>query len=240
MKVYLVKQYSPDWWALRAGVPTASDFDRIFTGEGKESKQQAGYLTELMNHRINPEGNAFTESGKRIGTPAMEEGRATEPEARDFYAMTRGKSVKEVGFVVSDCRRFGCSPDGLVGTRLVTRGREPSRVDQHKQIQWVECAAEGGLELKCPQPHTQQKYLAKPDQLPNRYRPQVHGQLLVTGAPWWDFLSYVKDDTPLLVRVVPDDYTRALADALERFLQVYQDAWDDFLLLQSGQTVNVG
>ena len=234
MKTYLVPQYSPEWWALRAGRPTASDFDKIFTGGGKDSDQRTAYLAELINGRLNPTGNAFSETGNRMGTPAMEAGRACEPQARAYYAFTRNVTVKEVGVVISECGRYGCSPDGLIGAKLLTRGREPNPTGG-RDLQWVECTAEGGLELKCPQPATQAKYLKKPHELPTKYKPQVHGQIIVCGVPWWDFLSFVEEDTPVLVRVVPDDYTQALREALERFCQTYQEAWDDLLARQRGE-----
>jgi hypothetical protein len=215
MRAYLCAQYSPAWWELRAGVPTASEFDRIITGLGKVSQQQDGYIKQLVEETRNPSGNAFTESGKRIGTPAMEAGRLTEPEARAFYCFHVNAAVQEVGFVLSECGRFGCSPDGLVDARL--------RKNHEYGGPW-EATAEGGLELKCPLVTTQQKYLKRPAELPNCYRPQVHGQLLVTGLPWIDFLSYAEGCDPVYVRTVPDDYTALMKVELEKFLIRYHAA----------------
>jgi hypothetical protein len=203
----LCPQYSVQWWELRAGVPTASAFDRILTPEGKPSRGQDRYIEELIRDRTNPVAGAF--SNHRIGTPAMEAGRLAEPTARAFYTFHTNNKVQEVGFVLSECGRFGCSPDGLVG--MTARGQ--GHYD-----------AEGGLELKCPLQKTQMGYLETPDALPKKYRPQVHGQLLCTGLNWVDFLSYADECDPVLVRVSHDEYTDMLKVELDRFLCKLADA----------------
>ena len=149
----------------------------------------------------------------------MEAGRLCEPEARAYYAFSRGVKVQEVGFVLSECGRMGCSPDGLVNARagsVVYDGAERYAI-------WT---AEGGLELKCPLQKTQEEYLKTPGELPLKYKPQVHGQLIVTGLPWIDFLSYADGCDPLLVHVTPDAYTTQLRTAMDEFLKMYADAWE--------------
>lgn len=222
MRAYLCKQYSPDWWALRAGIPTASSFDRIITGLGKPSKSQPGLIKELVNDRFNQTPNAFSERG-RIGTAAMEAGRASEPEARAVYALLRNVTVHQVGYVPSDCGMFGCSPDGLVNPKSYANGRD------RDGRRWVDCNADGLLELKCPMPETHQKYLTK-GVLPNEYRPQVHGQLVVTGLPWVDFMSYAYGYEPLLIRVYPDNFTIAVRLALLAFVERLQEETDKLLI----------
>lgn len=198
--ILYMPQYSPAWWEARCGIPTASSFDRIITPvRGKLSEQCDDYIAELIGDRVCLTPNAFTERG-RMGTPEMEAGRIAEPEARKFYSMIREVDVDQVGFVISACGRFGCSPDGLVGE-------------------------DGALELKCPLLKTQAGYLLKGG-LPPEYKPQVHGQLIVTGRAWIDFLSYAPGLDPLLVRVEPDEYTAKLRNALEAFWERYQRAWE--------------
>lgn len=127
--------------------------------------------------------------GERAATPAMRNGTLTEPEARRFYEMER--DVEQVGICFSDDGRFACSPDGLVGD-------------------------DGLLELKCPEPKTHVGYLLAND-LPTEYVAQVHGQLIVTGRKWVDFMSYCPGFRPLLVRVEPCEFTDKLRDVLEEF-----------------------
>lgn len=194
MKIVECVQYSPSWWEARRGIPTASQFDRIITPGGKPSKGMDRYIAELVGERVDLRPNWFTE---RPMNPAMRHGLDTEPEARRFYEYERGLDAQLVGFCQTDDGRFGCSPDALVGD-------------------------DGGLELKCVQLPTQVEYLLA-GTLPDEYRPQVHGQLIVTGRKWFDFMSYAPPLPPLLVRVVPDDYTRQLRIALEVFHEKYAE-----------------
>lgn len=204
MKLHYCLQLSPEWWAIRRGYPTASAFDRILTPTGKRSAQQKGYIAELVAELMELDGSgpsAFAGHGK-IGTPAMQKGRDAEPEARAFYEMEHGRRVQQVGFAVSACGRFGCSPDGLVGD-------------------------DGMLELKVPMGKTHAAYLMD-GELPSEYRPQVHGQLVVSKRKWVDFMSYCPGLPHLTIRVTPDDYTSLLAEALDEFHDLYLKTLERF------------
>jgi len=178
-------QYSPEWVAVRSGVPTASQFHRIITPAKRDySKSAKQYALELLDQKH----RGFSRDAHC--TPEMQYGLDMEPTARSYYELVYG-DVQQVGFCLSDCGRFGCSPDGLVGD-------------------------DGGLEIKCPQPARHLEYLAD-GIVPTDYLPQIHGSLLVTGRKWWDFLSYCPDYEPLRIRVTPNDYTERLAELLEVF-----------------------
>jgi hypothetical protein len=196
MKVYDFPQYSDLWWEIRRGVPTCSNFDKIITAKtGKLSSQVRDYIAELL-------GDIATKGPlepKGFVSPAMLNGSMLEPKARAWYAFEHNADVQEVGFCVSDCGRFGGSPDGLIG-------------------------ADGCLELKCPTNKTQVKYLLDGG-LPSEYRAQVNGHLIVTGRAYCDFLSYADDLPPLLVRVTPDNFTATLRVCLDEFWDLYQDAY---------------
>lgn len=195
-KEHLCVQLSPDWHELRRGVPTASNFDRIIQAvKGDYSKAASKYIAELIAETVHYDPNAFTEKPMNA---AMRHGVDCEPEARRWYEMHHDCHVRQVGFVVSGCGRFGCSPDGLVGD-------------------------DGLLELKCPQPATHVEYLME-RVLPNEYKAQVHGQLLVTGRKWVDFMSYAVCHKPFIVRVYPDEFTKKLRKHLETFSGHYQAA----------------
>jgi len=186
-------QYSPEWWEARRGVPTASSFDRIIQPtKGLYSGAASKYIAQLVAETIHMDPGAMTE---RPMNPAMRHGIETEAEARKWYEMHTECDVRQVGFVVSGCGRFGCSPDGLVGE-------------------------DGLLELKCPQPATHVEYLME-RVLPNEYKAQVHGQLLVTGRKWVDFMSYAAMYPPFVIRIVPDEFTVKLRKLLERFAADY-------------------
>lgn len=101
-----VQQGSPEWYAARAGIPTASEFSSVLAkGQGKTRR---AYMLRVAGERITGEpGETFT-------SPAMERGRAMEDEARREYQFLFEADPIQVGFARNHCA--GCSPDGLVGS----------------------------------------------------------------------------------------------------------------------------
>lgn len=193
MRIVECAQYDQTWWAARRGVPTASEFDCIITPEKAEASKGAfKYICRLIADQYDPD-YGYAEEYVSV---AMRNGTLMEPTARDWYQFERKAEVQQVGFCVTDCGRFGSSPDSLVGD-------------------------DGALELKCPEPHTHVEYLIR-GVLPIKYKPQCHGHLIVTGRAWCDFMSYSPGLPSLLVRVFPDEYTDRLRDLLETFWTDYQ------------------
>lgn len=180
------EQGTPEWHASRCGKPTASGFDKLITTTSKQSTQRTKYMYQLAGERVCgiPE--------ETYQSAAMARGTATEEEARRFYEFTTGESVRKVGFCVSDCGRYGASPDGLVGE-------------------------DGVLEIKCPSLAVHVGYLLD-GKVPTDYFQQTQGQLYVTGRKWSDFISYYPGLRPLLIRVTPDGaFHRALESELNGF-----------------------
>lgn len=188
MKVFDFKQYSPEWWQTRRGIPTASEFNRIVTpAKWQMASGAETYACELVAQTYDL-GYGFSSDQ---ATTAMRNGTIMEPEARRYYELQRECDVKQVGFCISDCGRFGASPDGLIGD-------------------------DGGLELKHPTAATQVKWLWA-GVVPQEHLAQCYGGMLVTKRSWWDFLSYYPGMEPLLVRVTPDEKMLKLAESLEKF-----------------------
>jgi hypothetical protein len=129
MKTYDVEQNSPEWYAARRGIPTASEFDKIITATGARSKQDSDYMDKLIAEYITGETCAVFK-----GTAETQRGKELEPEAIQAYELTTGATVTRVGFCTDDGRTMGCSPDALIST-------------------------EGGLEMKCPSPHNHVFYM---------------------------------------------------------------------------------
>jgi hypothetical protein len=202
VKIIECVQLSPEWWEARMGIPTSSRMSRIITPKtGKLSAACDDLIDELIAEKLDPHPGAMTEKPMNA---AMRHGVDTEPEARRFYAMHTGADVRQVGFCLSDCGRYGSSPDGLIGE-------------------------DGVLEMKIPLLKTHVGYLRK-NELPAEYAPQVHTHLLVTGRAYCDFMSYAGLTVdPLIVRVTPNEYTRNLRIALEVFLERYQAAIDKLM-----------
>lgn len=180
------EQGSAEWLAVRAGIPSASNFDKLVTAKGEASKQAQKYLYALAAEKV----SGIKEES--FQSQAMLKGIETEPEAVAYYELTQGVEVQEVGFVLHDSKRYGCSPDRLVG-------------------------ADGLLEVKCPLPSTHVSYLLE-NNLYQDYLQQVQGQLLVTGRKWCDLISYSRGLRPLIVRVERDEkFLKALELNLEKF-----------------------
>ncbi len=201
-------QRSERWFEMRRGIPTCSRFDKILTAvQGKSAAAQETLINELIAESICPPEEGFI----RPATAEMEYGMKLEAEARCAYELEHAtEPVKEVGFILSDCGRFGGSPDAIVGEN-------------------------GGVEIKCPNSATHIGYV-RGGVLPNEYRCQVHGYLIVTGRAWWDFMSYARNLPPLRLRIQPDDFTRKLSAELAAFCGRYNEARKQFGLPPIGGT----
>lgn len=107
--IYDCEQGSPEWFAIRAGIPTASEFATVMAKGrgGAESKTRRTYMLKLIGERLTGQPmEAYTNNH-------MERGKAMEAEARELYAMVRDVEPAAVGFM----RRgdAGASPDSLIG-----------------------------------------------------------------------------------------------------------------------------
>lgn len=178
-------------------MPTCSRFDMILTAvKGTPSAAQETLINQLLAESLMPPEQGIIRPPM---TAEMEHGMILEGEARCCYELEHAtEAVKEVGFVVADCGLYGGSPDALVGEA-------------------------GGVEIKCPNPVTHIGYL-RAGVLPNEYKCQVHGHMIVTGRDWWDFFSYVRNLPPFYLRVLRDDFTKKLSAELTDFCARYNEA----------------
>jgi putative phage-type endonuclease len=103
-----VEQGSEEWLAARAGIPTASCFDKIITSTGKASTSADAYMNKLLGEWLmgGPE--------ESFSSDWMQRGNELEPEARAFYEFETETPVEQVGIVYLDDQKLvSCSPDGL-------------------------------------------------------------------------------------------------------------------------------
>jgi hypothetical protein len=209
-----VIQLSPEWWALKRAVPSASSFDRILTpAKGEKSEQQIPYICELVGEILGDDYPPVMSEKPLNPTRPMDNGILQEPLARAWYAVETGLDVRQTGVCFTDDGRLCCSPDGVVAA--------PESHDPRTGA-WKAGGVVGCVELKCPLAKTHAAYLLKGG-LPREYKCQVHGQLVVTGAKWVDFMSYHEKMPPLLVRVTPDEFTEKLRAELARFVALYEE-----------------
>jgi hypothetical protein len=182
------QQRSAEWFILRLGRPTASDFDRIVTPTGKLSKQAPAYMHKLLAEQML--GRVIEE--KPYQSEWMERGERLEESAVKAYEMLRNVEVQHVGFVTVASGRYGCSPDGLT--------------------------SESGLELKVPKPNTMMSYLLDPASLAEGYAPQIQGCMMICERDHWDPFAYHEEMPPVLYRIDRDEkYIAILKDSLEAF-----------------------
>ncbi len=121
MKIYDCEQGSPEWFKIRCGIPTASNFDKIVTSEGKPSKQMQKYLWKVAGEFITGVPEETYQSA------AMLRGVEMEQEARNFYSMVNDVPIQQVGFCVGESDiEYGCSPDGFVGDKGMIEIKCPS------------------------------------------------------------------------------------------------------------------
>lgn len=110
IQIHDIEQGTPEWFAVRAGIPTASEFATVMAKgkDGGRSVTRDKYMRQLAGEILTgepaPEGysNAF-----------MERGKALEDEARDLFAFIREVEPRRVGFIRNGNK--GASPDSLVG-----------------------------------------------------------------------------------------------------------------------------
>ena len=109
MQIIDCEQGSPEWFAARAGIPTASQFATVMASGrgGAESKTRRTYMLKLAGEIITGDpmdsfSNAHTERGHEM-----------EPEARNFYAFRHDVDPQLIGFIRNG--NAGASPDSLIG-----------------------------------------------------------------------------------------------------------------------------
>jgi hypothetical protein len=187
--IHDVAQGSPEWLQCRLGIPTSSCFDQIVTPTGKLSKSSRKYALKLVAEIITGRSTDGIGSLEWVAR-----GKELEPYAAEAYEMTTGTDTQAVGFITTDDGQIGCSPD-----RLTLDGV-------------------GGVELKCPAPHTHIGYVV--DGFGSDYIPQVQGQLYVAELEWVDRFSFHPEAPAYRERTYRDEaFIKTLAQALDEFNQ---------------------
>lgn len=110
LEVFDCEQGSPEWFACRLGIPTASKFATVLAKgktAGTASVGRREYLYKLAGETITGQLAESYSNGY------MERGKAMEPEARAAYAFLSGNDPLPIGFARRG--RAGASPDSLIG-----------------------------------------------------------------------------------------------------------------------------
>lgn len=130
----------------------------------------------------------------------MERGNELEDTARESYAFISDCEVLQVGIMLNDEGSIGASPDGLIGDV-------------------------GGLEIKCPKASTVVKYMLD-DDLPTIYKPQVQGNLWISGREYWDFVAYHPKMDLFIKRIYRDEeYIQRMAKNITQFVSELEEKY---------------
>src|SRR5580658_5329460 len=186
MIIHDCAQGSPEWYKLRSGRPTASEFHLVITpAKGDFSKSWRPYAARLIWERVM---NVTTQS--LAGIAHIEEGKRLEPIAVRQFEFVRDVETVKVGFVTTDNGQIGASPDRFIKGRPAT------------------------LEIKCPTGPIHMGYCLF-GHADEKYRPQIQGQLYVCEAEVGVFYSYREDAPPHEIITRRDDgYILKMAVAL--------------------------
>lgn len=194
MKIHTFEQRSPEWFAARSGILTASNFktarERIKNGDFAASAKKLAARLAIERIAGEPQNDTFQ-------TFAMQRGTELEPVAIDAYTFTVGIPVQDVGFVTTDCGMYGASPDGFVGDRK-------------------------GIEVKCPLECERVIDLLINHNHAD-YMDQVQGNMWITERDSWDLVIYTPqlESVGKALNVYPyqrdDAYIEALKKDLESF-----------------------
>lgn len=134
MKIFNVEQGTPEWFACRQGIATASCFANVLaTIKSGESAERRNYRARLVIERL---------TGKTIKTfqnAAMLQGTEREPDARAAYESHTRRFVDAVGFMRHDAIEAGASPDGLIDDDGLLEIKAPELATH---LEYIQSAAE--------------------------------------------------------------------------------------------------
>lgn len=181
-------QGTPEWFASRCGVITASEISTAISvlmrksgdkGPGDPTDASDQYAYEKAIERV---------SGEPYGAPikawTIDRGHELEPLARMNYEERTGKLAAESGIVLSDDRKFGYSSDGLLND-----GR-------------------GLIEIKCPVNTVKIMSMLTTGDV-SEYIHQMQFGMFLSGRAYCDLIYYVpaleKVDKHLYVKRVERD-----------------------------------
>ncbi len=190
MIVHDVGQNTDEWFEIRCGKPTASEFSKLVTSKGEPSKSMPKYAIQLA-----AEGYAGEPVDRWEGNQWTDRGHEMEPRARAHYQLEHPNyKVTQVGFITHDELECGASPDSLV--------------DANDGGETISESDFGVLEIKCQKAERHIEtlmYYDKNGRMPPAYVQQTQGQMFVTGMAWSDLLFWHPDLPALTIRTRPSD-----------------------------------
>lgn len=186
--IYNIDQGSPEWFLIRQGIPTASEFSRLMTG----STRQFSAGAQKYAHEKIAEMITGVAQGSTYVSDDMLMGQITEQEAADSYEFSNDVKTEKVGFVTDDQGHYGASPDRFVGKWGIVEIKRKNATDMIPFL----------IDRKIDPAH----------------KAQIQGTLLATGRLWCDWHLYNPDMPRLTIRTWRNErYLADLRKDLEMF-----------------------
>jgi len=204
MKIILeseAPQRSDRWFELHIGRPTASEFHRVITPAKLElSKQRFDFAYRLAAEQFL--NQSFSRSLE--GLEFVEKGKTEEPKAIQQYETINEVETYPISMILTDDKRFGCSPD-----RLVVGD------DRH------------GLEIKSLFPPKMVRYHMEGSG--SEHRIQVLGQMWIGEFTLNDLFCYNEDTPPYFAQWKRPDVANDIA-AVAAHMDRFGDELDEMML----------
>lgn len=191
---WAMEQNTPEWYAKRGGIPTASMFDHVLTPKKMElAAGRKKYACRLIAERL-----LNWQADDLSGIKQIMDGKTNEPFAVAQLEEIYEIETQKIGFIRTNDGRFGASPDRVAGVNL-----------ERTRINTV-------LEVKCPTIPVQMERLIFGQE--DAYRCQVQGQLWIAEAEKAIFYSYTTCTPAYELETGRDEaFIKKLVDALEQF-----------------------
>lgn len=202
MIFHKVEQNTEDWFDIRTGKVTTSNFSKFMANYGKAFGEPAKkYAFKLAKEQF----TGVRSEEESYSNIHMENGHLWEPVARDAYEESTFNIVSNGGFCQSEkYKNVGGSPDGLV---------------LHDN---------GGIEIKSVIDYTHRTNI-KRDSFDPAYKWQLIGNMWLCDLDWIDFISYgynyTKSKKLFTHRLLKEDYLKEIemiSDRLEDFLKIIE------------------
>ena len=245
MKIHNIEQRTPEWYAIRRGVFTASSVGEYALEPVRVTLTVDEIKAELDTLGIPRKGvtkkddliallpdpskyeeltkGALTAILKSISDEKPKDAWQIEMEDKAEKAMAYNIPVQRGNALEDDARRYYEQRTGFEVTQVgfITHdtggfGCSPDGLVLDDKSR-PDSDYTHGLEIKCPMPETHMRYLLD-GKLPEDYELQVHMSMAVTGLNRWDFLSYCPGEAQLLLTIERTEDTDKLEAGLKRLV----------------------
>lgn len=200
MQHFDIVQNTDAWMKARGGLATTSSFSKIITPSGAKSRSMDGYANQVVTELLL--GKSVDRDLSNIY--AIQWGNEYEDRAADLYQFETGHDLKHGGFYCDDHFKRGASPDAIV----------------------MENGEEIGLtEIKCPEDPTKHVEFLFRKEINPIYKPQLFGQMHVTGFDWVDWLSFYPELPHVRIKTEKSsdlDFYNKMVDLLDEFDELVQ------------------